>query len=86
MYGENYIEITPTGPTNPQQQGEATMFEVTCAGKVHRFQFDPSTDDPADGATLVGVRTCGSDDIHQLTPSQHAEPAAWDAANKHYGI
>lgn len=62
------------------------MFEVTINGKVHRFEFDADTDDPADGATLVGVRRVGSDDVHQLAPSSHAEPAAWDAANKHYGL
>lgn len=62
------------------------MFEVTVNGKVHRFEFDADTDNPADGATLVGVRWVGSTDIHQLAPSKHAEPAAWDAAASHYGI
>ena len=61
------------------------MFEVTINNKIHRFDFNADTDDPADGATLIGVRYVGSD-VHQLAPSQHAEPAAWDVANEHYGI
>ena len=62
------------------------MFEVTINNKIHRFDFNADTDDPADGATLIGVRYVGSEDVHQLAPSQHAEPAAWDVANEHYGI
>ena len=61
-------------------------FEITINGKIHRFIFDPDTDDPAEGATLVGVWHVGSDDVHELSPAQHAESAAWDAANRHYGI
>ncbi len=77
FYGENYINLYE----------KVTMpdFEVTINGKVHRFMFDPSTDDPAEGATLVGVRYAESVDVHQLSPSKYAEPAAWDAAAAHYG-
>ncbi len=62
------------------------MFEVTINNKIHRFDFDADADDPADGAILIGVRYVGSEDVHQLAPSQHAEPAAWHIANEHYGI
>jgi len=80
FYGENYIDL-PGKVTVPDPD-----FEVTINGKVHRFAFDPSTDDPAEGATLVGVRYAESVDVHQLSPSRYAEPAAWDAAAAHYGL
>lgn len=49
-YGENYIDVAPPGqPAPARRQG---VFEVTCAGKVHRFEFDASKDNPAEGATL----------------------------------
>lgn len=56
--------------------------EVTLNMKVHTFMFNDSSDDPGEGATLTGVRHEGSWDEHQLRPSEHAEPAAWDAANR----
>ena len=77
-YGEYYINL--------YEEVTVPDFEVTINGKVHRFMFDPSTDDPAEGATLVGVRYAESVDVHQLSPSKHAEPAAWDAAAAHYGL
>ncbi len=79
FYGENYINLD-------KEARPMSKFEVEVNGKVHRFMFAPSTDDPAEGATLVGVRYAGSVDVHQLSPSKHAEPAAWDAAAAHYGL
>jgi hypothetical protein len=63
-----------------------STVEITVNGKIHRFVFDPQTDAPADGPTLVGVRYENSDDVHQLAPTQHAEEAAWKIAAEEFGL
>lgn len=65
--------------TLPQEE---IVYEFSFGGLDYRFCFNPRTDDPAEGATLVYVGGYGE----RMDPSQHADPEAWNIANRHYGL
>ena len=58
-----------------------TKFELN--GLDYRFAFDPTTDDPKEGATLTSVASKGG---QSLAPSKFAEDEAWPIANRFLGL